>query len=236
MLKQCQQEHGLTANSFSSRLTAACIGGVVEESARDDRLVAPNADGQAREGSRAREDIPSRGGAVGRPGNLRIVGLNNGSWEVDEGGTGVGDDVDALATEGARAHGIAAGGEFPESIGGVDGSVGDTTGVLRAVNVAEVVVTSLALLQVGSEDRAGELSLGVTEPGLHVIRGGGVDAIEREAHEPIVGGVAYELARNGLGSFDSLAGHGDAANGDLVEVNVALRTGAVAVGDIPRLA
>lgn len=69
-----------------------------------------------------------------------------------------------------------------------------------------------------------------------MIRGGGVDAIKREAHEPIVGGVAHELARNGLGSLDSLAGYGDPANGHFVEVNVALRTRAIAVRDVPRLA
>jgi hypothetical protein len=56
--------------------------------------------------------------------------------------------------------------EFPESVGGVDASVGDATGVLRGVGVTEIVGAVGVVWEVGGEEGAIKRGLGVVEESL----------------------------------------------------------------------
>ena len=137
------------------------------------------------EGGGAAEDVSTVRLAVGRSGDLSVVGGDEVVGEEEKGSSGVGDGGDALADGGSGANGVPAGCEAPEPLGVVHGGVGDVASVLAGVNVAEVVATGLTLLQVGGEEWGVEAGLGVGEEGLYLVGGDGVDGAEGEAEEAI---------------------------------------------------
>ena len=195
-------------------------GGVVEVATRDHGRVAFDLEREVGEGGGAGEDVPAVRLAVGGSGDLRVVGGDEVVGEEEEGRSRVGDGGDAFADGGSGADGVPAGGEAPEALGVVHGGVGDVARVLAGVDVAEVVATGLALLQVGGEERGFEAGLGVGEEGLLLVGGDGVDGAEGEAEEAIAL-VLSELRADGLGQFDGLTGDGGTADVDDVSVDVA---------------
>ena len=134
---------------------------------------------------------------------------------------------------GVAADAVAVAGEFPETLAGVHRHVGDGTVVLRRVDLTKAVSSRLALFQVGGEQGGGECALGVGEEGFLSCGLDGVDVVEGEAEEAVIGDVAHELGRDGFGELDGLAADTCLANFDEVGVDVAGRGGAVAVADGP---
>lgn len=124
---------------------------------------------------------------------------------------------------------MAVGGEGPESIGVVNIGVGDRSGELLLVNVAEVKGARGTVLESHSEQRLVETVLdGVEESCL---RGGadGVDGAESQTQEAIIALVLNELLADPLGSLNGLASGLDSANDDGVLVNITTGTAAITV-------
>ena len=190
---------------------------------------------QVGEGGAAGEDVSTVRLAVGRSGDLRVIGRDEVVWEEEKGGSGVGDSGDAFADCASGADGVSAAREAPESLGVVHGGVGDVAGILARVNVAKVVAAGLALPQVGGEEGGVEAGLGVGEEGLGLVGLDGVDRTEGEAEETIAL-ILSEFGADGLGQFDDLTGHGCTANIDGVGVDVATGRAAISIADAPGLA
>lgn len=171
-------------------------------------------------GGAAAEDVSTVRLAVGRSGDLGIVGGDKVVGEKEEGGSSVGNGGDAFTDRGSGANGIPAGCETPETLGVVYGGVCDVASVLAGVNVAEVVATGLTLLQVGGEERGVEAGLGVGEEGLYLVGSDRVDGAESEAEETITL-VLSEFRADGFSQLDGLAGDGCTADVDGVSVDVA---------------
>ena len=210
-------------------------GRVVDELAGYGLGDAADGDGEVGQRGRAREDVAALVAVDLGAADLGVVGAGDGSVDVDQGGASVGDALDVGADGGGGADRVACGGEAPEALAVVDGGVGDGTGVLGAVDEAEVVGAGGALLQVGGEELGLEGVLdGVEEGGLLVGRDG-VDAAEGQTEEAIVVNVLSELGRDGGCGFDCLRGCGDGANDDLVGVDIATCAGTVTIADLPGL-
>lgn len=115
-------------------------------------MVAADTEGKAGQSSTAGEDVSTVGGAVRGTRDLGVVSLDDGGGDVDEGSSRISNGIDGARDERSGAYSVSGTGELPKAVGGVDSHVGDSTGVFARVNVAEVVVSNGALLQVGSED------------------------------------------------------------------------------------
>jgi len=97
-----------------------------------------NRDTKVRQRGRTREDPATSGSAVGRAADGLVVLANDGSGEVEEGGTGVSNRSADCSGGGGGADAVAAGAEFP--VGFLrDGGVGQGAGVFGAVDEAEVL-------------------------------------------------------------------------------------------------
>lgn len=229
-------------------------GGVVDVGAGDDDAGAADAEGEAGQGGAAGEDVAGLAVAVRRAADLGVVGVDDAVGEEEQRGARVGDAVDGARLEGARADGVAGRGPLPPAVGGRDGGVGDAAGVGGAVDVAEVVLArclgglvsgwgviwggcgvllTSVVLEVSSEQRGGQRALGVVEEGLLLVGRDGVQAAEGQAEQAVVVRVLGELGGDNLGRLNGLLGDGQAANGDLVGVDVAAGGAAVAVRDLP---
>ena len=209
--------------------------GVVDVAARDGARIGADGEAEVGQGGGAGEDVAAVGLAVGGALDLLVVGGDDRVVDEEEGGACVSDGLDGGGDGFSRADGVAGGGVAPEALGVVDGDVGDGAGVFGVVDVAEVVVTGGALLEVGGEKWSVEEGFGVGEEGLLLIGGDGVDGGKAEAEEAVVAALD-ELRGDGLRGFDSLGGDGCAADVDGVSVDVAGGGGLVAVGDGPGLA
>ena len=197
---------------------------------------AADGDGEVGEGGRAREDVAALALVELGAADLGVVGPGDGSVDVDQGGASVSDALDAGADGGAGTDRVACGAEAPETIAVVDGGVGDGTGVLGAIDEAEVIGTGGVVLEVDREELLGERALdGVEEGGLLLGRDG-VDAAEGKTEKTVGVLVLGELRRDGRSGLDSLRGGSHASNGDLISVDLAGCTGAVTVGDPPGVA
>ena len=105
--------------------------------------------------------------------------------QEEERSSSVGDGGDTFGNGGAGADCVACASEAPESLGIVDGCVGDAAGVGGVVDVAEVVAAWFAFLEVGGEEWGAKESGGVVEEGLLFVWGYGVDGGEGEAEEAV---------------------------------------------------
>jgi hypothetical protein len=108
--------------------------------------------------------------------------------------------------------------------------------VICAVNVAEVVGAGSVVLEVGSEERFSQRALDSVKPGPLLRGTNGVDGAHGEAEESIGVDVLREQGRDGSGSLDSLRSGSNGTNSDLVSVDLATGTRAVAVQDLPGVA
>lgn len=207
----------LETTEAASTLRCGCV---VQVATGDDGRVAFDLESEVGKAGAAGEDVATVRLAVGGSGDLTVVGGDEVIGEEEEGSSGVGDGGDALGDRASGTNGVAAGGEAPESLGVVDSRVGDVSSVLAGVDVAEVVATGLALLQVGGEERGFEAGLGVGEEGLLLVRGDRVDGAEGQAQETIAL-ILSEFRADGFGQFDGLAGDRCTADVDDVGVNVA---------------
>lgn len=92
-----------------------------------------------------------RGGAYGGTVNIGVVGLDNGSGQVDQGGTSVSNGSDVIVDEVGVTNTVAGGGELP--VAGQLGHVSVGQAVREGVvDEAKVVGTSGVVVQVGAED------------------------------------------------------------------------------------
>lgn len=223
-------------DTTEASLAALVDWGVVDVLARDGQGLAADHDVEIWDGSAAWEGVSTLLLVQLGAGDLLVVGVRNLGWEVEESGASVGNGAADVAAAGGRvagADGVATSGEAPESLGVVDWDVGDASSVLGAVDVAEVVRSSLAGLEIGSEELLGEAALdGVEESGL-LLWLNGVDAAESQTEETVVVGVLSELGRNRGGSLDSLRGGSHTSNNDLVGIDNSGSARAITVGDVP---
>jgi hypothetical protein len=208
-------------------------GRVVDELSGHGLGDAADGDGEVGEGGRAREDVAALVVVDLGAADLGVVGFCDGSVDVDQGSASVGDALDAGADSGGGADRIACGGEAPEALAVVDGGVGDGTGVLGAVDEAEVVGTGGVVLEVDGEELLGKRALDGVEEGFLGSGRDGVDAAEGKTEKTVGVGVLGELRRDRSSGLDGLRGGSYASNGDLISVDLAGRTGAVTVGDSP---
>ncbi len=88
---------------------------VVDVGSGDGDARTADAEGKAGEGARAGEDVTAIRVAVGRSGDLLVVGLDDAEGEVEQGGAGIGDARDAAGGERAAANRVAARGPGPVS-------------------------------------------------------------------------------------------------------------------------
>lgn len=101
--------------------------------------------------------------------DLAVVGRHNGVVHEEKSRTGVGNGIDAAGHELTITHLVAGTSDFPEPLRVVDGRVGDVSGILAAVDEAEVVGAGSSLLQIGRENILAEDALvdgSVEEGGL----------------------------------------------------------------------
>ena len=208
-------------------------GSVVDELAGHGLGDAADGDGEVGQRGRAREDVAALVAVDLGAADLGVVGAGDGSVDVDQGGASVGDALDVGADGGGGADRVACGGEAPEALAVVDGGVGDGTGVLGAVDEAEVVGTGGVVLEVDGEELLGERALDGVKEGVLGSGRDGVDAAEGKTEKTVGVAVLRELRRDGRGGLDGLRGGSYASNGDLISVDLAGRTGAVTVGDPP---
>jgi hypothetical protein len=96
---------------------------------------------------------------------LSIVGVDGSVGHEDQSGSGVGNTGEAAGGVDGGSDFVGGGCEFPEAVGGGDGSVGDSAGVFRGVSVAEVVGAIGLVGEVGSEEGGVEGGFGVVEEG-----------------------------------------------------------------------
>lgn len=161
-LKEDVTEDGEANTSVALDTAEARSAGVVGRSvvnvrARHNEDLATDVDVEGREVGGAGEDVATVGSAVLGARDLPVVGTDNASGEVEESGAGVGDRVaNGAGGAGRGADAVAACVELPEAVAGRDWHVGDRSGVLGGVDVAKVVRTGGALLEVGGEERLGE--------------------------------------------------------------------------------
>lgn len=111
--------------------------------------------------------------------DLGVVRLHDVSWEVEEGGSCVGDGgAYAAAYGGAGSDAPAGGGEGPEIHGCVDGAVCDGAGDAGGVDEAEVVGSWGAVSQVCGEEFLAEGGFYVVEEGELLGWADGVEGAE----------------------------------------------------------
>ena len=183
---------------------------VVDIAPRHDGVVAFDGERDVWESSIAGDGVPALLLVVDGAVDCRVISVDNGVWDQEERGACVGDCGDRFRRGGAAADGVAARGEAPEALGIVDGRVGDVAGIGAGIDVAEVVGSWGALLEIGSEEWSVEAGFCVGEKGLLLVRSDGVDAAEGEA-EQSVALVLRELRADFLGEFNGLAGDGGVA-------------------------
>lgn len=211
-------------------------GGVVDVLAGHGLSDTADGDGEGRQGSTAREDVATLGVVVLSAADFGVVGLDDGSVNVDQSCASVDDGVNLIADGGARADLVAGGSEAPETLAVVDGNIGDGTSVLGGVDKAEVVGTGGVVLESDSEKLLSKRALYSVEERFLRGRGDSVDAAESKTEETVGVLVLLELSRDGGGSLDSLGGGSHTSNGDLISVDLARRAGTIAVADPPRVA
>lgn len=131
------------------------------------------------------------------------------------------------------ANAVAIGGEAPEALGVVDRGVGQSAGVLGAVDVAEVIGARGVVLQGHSEQRRVQLRLdGVKEGGL-LSGPDGIDGAESQTQQAVVGGILNEFRADSRGGLDGLARGSDATNVDSIGIHITAGRASVAIRDRP---
>jgi len=165
---------------------------------------------------------------------LAVVGLRDGVVDEHEGGAGVGDGgarARVLLLLAADAEAVRA--ELPETLGRVDGDVGERAGELGTVNVSELVGSGGGVLQVGGEEGLGQGGLDVVEKRLLAGRLDGVEFAESQAEEAVAVHVLREGRAERGGELDRLSGHRRASDVHGVRPHISARATPVAVADAP---
>lgn len=197
----------------TTKARAVAVGGKVDVLSGDGLLDAVDEDGEVGERAAAGEGNTSGLGVVLGTVDLRVVGVDDGVIDVDEGCAGVGNGVDAGAG-GGGANAVAVGSEAPETLAVVDIDIGNGAGVLALVDVTKVISTSSVVLEVDSEQRLSKLRLDSVEESGLLHRLDGVDRAHGETQKTISAGILSELGRNGRGGLDSLGLGRNGTNSD----------------------
>lgn len=212
---------------------AGLDGRVVDVLSRDPLRLAADGQGEVGQSSGARENVSTVGVAVLRARDLGVVGLDDGSGQVEEGGSGVGDAVDGRLSLRASADRVAREVELPPSLAGVHVHVGDVSGVLSAVQEAKIIGTGSVVLECDGEERLGEIVVHSVKPRLLGRRPDGVERRERKTKETVSVAVVLEGRGDRGSSLNGLRSGSHAADGDLVSIDFARCARAVTVGDLP---
>lgn len=210
--------------------------GVVDVAAGSDELLATDDGGKAGKRGGARENVTTLLVGVLGAGDLGVVGVDNVVGEEHESGASVSNGRVGAGDGGTAADRVAGSGELPEAVSGVDRDVSDGSGVLGGVDVAKVVRSRATLLQVDGEELASKGVLNSVKEGGLLVRAHGVDGREGKSKKTVVVSVLLELSRDGGSSLDSLGSGGDSTNNNLVGVDNAGSTRAIAVANVPSLA
>lgn len=117
-------------------------GGVVDVAAGDGNSGAADTEHEVWESCAALEHPAAVGGAVGSAADGGVVGLNNSSAKVQQGGAGISNTDNAGGLESSGTNSVAGRGELPVAGVGVDVDIGQGASVLGAVNDTKVVATS----------------------------------------------------------------------------------------------
>lgn len=124
--KDTETNTSITLNSTEALPARVVNRSVIDQATRNSEHLAADFDVEVGESGAAGEDITTLAGRVCRPGDFGVVGRDDGSWEVEERGTGVSNgSADGSGSGGAGTDGVAACNELPESVGGVHIRVGD---------------------------------------------------------------------------------------------------------------
>jgi hypothetical protein len=150
------------------------------------------------------------------------------------------------------SNGVAISSELPEALGVIDVSVGEFTGELLLVNVAEVVRARGVILQGHSEQGSVQLRFdSVEESSLRLRpdcsyckyssttqramlgRFTSVDRAESQTQQTVVVLILSKLLADFAGSLNSLTLGSDTAHGDGVLIDVTASAAAITIGDVP---
>lgn len=124
----------------------------IDEAARHLLLFVADSNIKVRHVFTAIEGIPTLLAVVLRAGHLRVVVLDDGVFDQNQCGAGIGNGTNALFLEIAAAHAVAGGRELPEAVGRINTGVADLAGMLAAIDVPEIVSTRSTFLQICGED------------------------------------------------------------------------------------
>jgi len=111
-------------------------GGVVDQVAGDDGVVAANGDGEVGQLGGAGDGVAASGLILLGTRDLLVVGRDNFIGKHHQGGAGISNALDGAARGAADL--VAVGGEHPEALRAVDIGVGDRAGVLGFIDEAEI--------------------------------------------------------------------------------------------------
>lgn len=201
--------------------------------AGDNSTVVVNAKGPAGQSGVAGKCVSSLESIELRTGYGRPVGVDQATGKEEQAGSGIGNREPAGGVEAGVADLEPGGVESPEAARVVDWSVLDLSGVLRLVDVSEVVASSSLFHEVDGEQRAGKVIHGVLEESLLLFWLHGVDFTEAKSKKTGRSGVGLERGRDLLSRLNSLRLYSHAANGNDVRVDNSGRCTSVAIGDIP---
>lgn len=224
----------MQSNQGRNKLTAITSARVVEVRAGNDSIISADSQGQIRERDVARIDVSAIDVRESCVHDRLVVRVGVGVRKHEKGGTSVGNSGNSrvgvyLAVANTNTRDL----EAPVALGVVDRNSRDGAVVLGSIDEAKVVGAGLALLQVDGEDGFIESVDDIVEEGILSHRADAVELAEGKTDETIVILVQVELSGNRCRSFNGLGGRSDAADGDLVDEDVASSARAVAVGDDP---
>lgn len=120
----------------------------------------------------------------------------------------------------AIANGISISSETPEALRTINVDVGGLAGIFGGVNVAKVVATWLAFLQIHGEQGRFKPGECILEKGIRLGRCDCIDFAKGKTKKS-VRRVGLKFRTDSLGQFDVLACHSGRTNSDGVCVNIA---------------
>lgn len=199
-------------DATEASLAALIDGSVVDVATRDDGIVAADVESYGWECGIARVGVPALLLVVTSTTDGAVVAAHDVVWEVEEGGSRVGDPSDGGAVDG----GIKA----PETLAAVHIDISHLACMLIGIHKAEVEGTRCALLEVDGEERTGEGGDNIGEESLLLDRLDGVESVKGETEKSVVLRVLLELGADLLSQLDGLACKGCSPNGNIIRVYV----------------
>jgi hypothetical protein len=206
----------------------------VDVATRDDKHLPADVDIEIRQAGTAREHISALRAIVLRARDFRVIGFDSRGRDEQQRGSGVCNrGANTAGSCRRRANAVAGCRELPESAAALHRHISDRAGILRSINVSEIIRPRSAFLQIHGEKLRFQRALHAVEEGE--LRGGshGVDAAESQAEEAVIVDVLGKLRGNLRRGLNGLRSGSHRADDDFVGVHVSAGAGAVLVGDFP---